>query len=73
MVYPGRCKIGRRGWLDIYGLKEMSDYICYCFEYTRQDIEADFKKNGRSLIMEKIKAEKKFGNCQCATKNPKGR
>jgi hypothetical protein len=50
----------------------MSKYICYCFEYTRQDIEADFKKNGRSLIMAKIRAEKTFGNCQCATKNPKG-
>jgi len=72
MVYPGRRKIGRRGWLDLYGLK-MNDYICYCFEYTRQDIEEDLNKNGRSLIMEKIKAEKKFGNCQCATQNPKGR
>ena len=72
MVYPGRYKIGRRGWLDIYGLTTMSKYICYCFEYTRQDIEADFKKNGRSLIMAKIRAEKTFGNCQCATKNPKG-
>ena len=73
MVYPGRYKIGRCGWLVIYGLTKMSNYICYCFKYTRQDIEEDFKKNGRSLIMEKIKAEKKFGNCQCATKNPKGR
>jgi len=51
----------------------MNDYICFCFEYTRQDIEEDLNKNGQSLIMEKIKAEKKFGNCQCATKNPKGR
>ena len=51
----------------------MNDYICFCFEYTRQDIEEDLNKNGQSLIMEKIKAEKKFGNCQCAIKNPKGR
>ena len=51
----------------------MNDYICFCFEYTRQDIEEDLNKNRQSLIMEKIKAEKKFGNCQCATKNPKGR
>jgi hypothetical protein len=51
----------------------MNDYICFCFEYTRQDIEEDLNKNGQSLIMEKIMAEKKFGNCQCATKNPKGR
>ena len=51
----------------------MNDTICYCFEYARQDIEEDFKKNGRSLIMEKIKAEKKFGNCRCTEKNPNGR
>jgi hypothetical protein len=51
----------------------MNEYICYCFEYTRQDIEEDVEKNGRSLTMDKIKAEKKFGNCHCTAKNPKGR
>lgn len=51
----------------------MKNYICYCFEYTRQDIEDDFNINGRSLIAEKIQTEKKFGNCQCKEKNPKGR
>ncbi|MBW2443697.1 MAG: hypothetical protein JRH12_24715 [Deltaproteobacteria bacterium] len=51
----------------------LSNLICYCFEYTRQDIEDDVKKNGRSLIMEKIQAEKKFGNCRCPEKNPNGR
>ena len=51
----------------------MKDLICYCFEYTVEDIAADIKQNGRSLIMEKIQAEKKLGACQCATKNPKGR
>jgi hypothetical protein len=51
----------------------MKDIICYCFEYTRRDIEADLQKNGRSLIMEKITAEKRLGACRCATKNPKGR
>jgi hypothetical protein len=51
----------------------MSEMICYCFEYTREDIEQDVLKNGRSIITEKIIAEKKFGDCQCTTKNPKGR
>ena len=27
---------------------------------------------GHSIIMEKIQIEKKFGNCQCIDKNPKG-
>ena len=51
----------------------MTEYICYCFEYTRQDIEKDLKQNGCSMIMEKIQREKKFGNCRCTEKNPRGR
>ena len=50
-----------------------TDLICYCFSYTRRDIEQDFINNGRSLILEKISAEKKAGGCDCAAKNPKGR
>ncbi|HOP86499.1 MAG TPA: hypothetical protein PLM71_10820 [Syntrophorhabdaceae bacterium] len=48
------------------------DLICYCFEYTKKDIEEDYTKNGRSLIFEKIALEKKAGRCMCSTKNPKG-
>ncbi len=52
---------------------DIDDLICYCFEYTKDDIEQDYIKNGRSLIMDKIAAEKKTGGCDCANKNPKGR
>jgi len=54
---------------------EQEDFqeICYCFGYTRRDIEQDFIQNNRSLILEKISAEKKAGGCDCAAKNPKGR
>lgn len=55
------------------GQTTVNDLICYCFEYSAEDIRQDYAKNGRSLIMEKIKSEKMFGNCQCSTKNPKGR
>ena len=51
----------------------MRDLICYCFEYTSEDIKEDFIAHGRSLIMEKIMAEKKMGTCECATKNPKSK
>jgi hypothetical protein len=51
----------------------MPDLVCYCFGYTADDIRRDYRTNGHSTILEKIKTEKKFGNCQCATKNPKGR
>ena len=47
--------------------------VCYCFEYTKKDIENDFNENGRSLIYEKIAHEKKAGGCNCASKNPKGK
>ena len=48
------------------------DLVCYCFEYTKKDIENDFNSNGRSLIYKKIVLEKKAGGCKCASKNPTG-
>jgi hypothetical protein len=51
----------------------MSEKICYCFNYTEDDIWRDIEENGTSIIIERIKAEKKKGTCKCATKNPKGR
>ena len=52
---------------------KLDDLVCYCFGYTVNDIEQDFVKNERSLIIEKIAAEKKVGGCDCTNKNPKGR
>ena len=48
------------------------DLVCYCFEYTKKDIENDYNENGRSLIYEKIIFEKKAGRCSCESKNPSG-
>ncbi len=52
---------------------QIDDLVCYCFKYSKKDIEQDFIENGRSLILEKITAEKKGGECDCKNKNPKGR
>ena len=49
------------------------DLVCFCFGYSASDIRADIEKNDRSLIMERIAAEKKAHGCDCAAKNPKGR
>ena len=38
----------------------MGDIICYCFGYTSAYIKQDFLDNGKSLILEKIMAEKKL-------------
>ncbi|PIV03882.1 MAG: BFD-like (2Fe-2S) protein [Syntrophobacterales bacterium CG03_land_8_20_14_0_80_58_14] len=44
------------------------DLVCYCFEYTRSDIENDYLENGRSTILGKITAAQKAGGCHCAEK-----
>jgi len=53
--------------------QQIEDLVCYCFGFSKQDIEQDLVENGRSLIMEKIMTEKKTGGCDCKNFNPKGR
>ena len=50
-----------------------SPMVCYCFGYTEEDIRNDFLRHGRSLIMERIAAEKKRHGCNCRETNPQGR
>ena len=48
--------------------------ICYCYNYSEEDIRKDVRKNnGQSLLLEKIVAEKQLGNCRCGTMHPEGR
>jgi len=47
--------------------------ICYCFGHTKHNLEEDFRKHGKSLIMVRIMAEKRLGGCECASKNPSGK
>lgn len=54
-------------------LKKPSELICYCFNYTEEDIQQDLLKNGSSRILQKIIDAKGHGRCDCADKNPKGR
>lgn len=50
-----------------------NDLVCFCFEYTKKDIEEDFKNHRYSKILEKIQTEKKNKGCNCEVKNPKGK
>jgi hypothetical protein len=52
---------------------KLNQLICYCFDYTEEDIRKDMLANGRSMIMEEIKLARQIGGCQCQIKNPKGR
>ena len=49
-----------------------NNYICYCFKHTREALEEDVRKHGRSTIMEKIIAASKDGSCTCVSSNPAG-
>ena len=51
----------------------VQDYICYCFKHSRDAIEKDAIKHGKSTIMAQIISESKAGNCNCKTNNPKGK
>ncbi|MBN1843709.1 MAG: hypothetical protein JW883_15705 [Deltaproteobacteria bacterium] len=51
----------------------MSEKICYCFDYTSDDILKDIEENSTSTIIKQIMSEKKNGACNCATRNPKKR
>ncbi len=57
------------------GVKETADPIpvCYCFGFTRGDIREEIAETGRSMIVERISAEVKAGNCACEVKNPSGK
>ncbi len=55
------------------GMNHTPELICYCFNYTLEDIHQDYETNGHSTILEQIKRERTSGNLACAEKNPKGR
>ena len=47
--------------------------VCFCFEHSVAQIEADVIANGTSRIQASIKAECKAGRDDCERKNPQGR
>ncbi len=57
------------------GAKETTEPIpvCYCFGFTRRDIENEIAETGRSTVADRIKTEVDAGNCACEVKNPSGK
>jgi len=47
--------------------------ICYCFGFTRKDIEDEIAETGGSTIADRISTEVRAGNCACEVKNPSGK
>ena len=56
------------------GIKETADPIqlCYCFDYSREDIRQDIEVAGKTSVLEEIKTEVQGGFCACEVKNPSG-
>jgi hypothetical protein len=56
------------------GLKETQDPIplCYCFGFSRADVEREVAQTRSCTIPERITAEVRAGRCACEIKNPSG-
>ena len=65
----------RENLLVPVGAKATSDPIpvCYCFGFTRKDIEDEIAETGRSTVADRIIAEVRAGRCACEVKNPSGK
>ncbi len=75
-AFDSQAPIFRRGDLLIrVGAKQESDPIplCYCFGFTRKDIEDEIAETGRSTVADRITAEVTAGRCACEVKNPSGK
>ncbi|MBD1401551.1 hypothetical protein [Pelovirga terrestris] len=52
----------------------MTKKICYCYNYTDDDIKKDVRENeGVSRVLEQILEKKKMGTCRCDQFHPEGR
>jgi hypothetical protein len=75
-AFDSQAPVFRRGDLLIrVGAKEESEPIpvCYCFGFTRKDIENEIEETGGSAVADRISAEVKAGRCACEMKNPSGK
>ena len=56
------------------GIKETADPVslCYCFDYSREDVRRDIETSGVTTILDDIRAEVQGGFCACEVKNPSG-
>jgi copper chaperone CopZ len=46
--------------------------VCYCFDWTTEDVEREFRLTGSTTIPKRIKEKIRLGFCRCETMNPQG-
>ena len=75
LYFGGEVVIEKSAALVRVGLKETEDPIplCYCFGFTRADIERDLLNTGTTSIPNLITEKIREGLCECELKNPSGR
>ena len=47
--------------------------ICYCFGFSKKDIEEEIRSTGKSTVAERITEEVEADRCACEVKNPSGK
>lgn len=75
LYYAANGRIARKQESRVrVGIKEAQDPIplCYCFGFSRADVEREIAQAGRSTIPERIAAEVAARRCSCEVKNPSG-
>lgn len=74
VYFAGQSVFNRSDLKVRVGIKETEDPVplCYCFDYSREDIRRDCGTGNTETIPQKIRAEVKAGFCACAVKNPSG-
>ena len=58
----------------VVGLKDAASpaTVCYCFDWTKDKIEAELKASGHTVALEDIKAKMENPGCSCEILNPSG-
>jgi len=58
----------------VVGLKEGAKpaTVCYCFEWTKEKIQAELEETGETVALQDIKAKMENPGCSCETLNPSG-
>ena len=58
----------------IVGLKDGATpaTLCYCFDWTKEKIEAELKASGKTFALDDIKAKMENPGCLCESMNPSG-
>jgi len=65
--------VGETRGVPFHKSEDPQRLVCFCFEHSVADIEADVAETGTSTIQASIKAECKAGRDDCERKNPQGR